>query len=209
MANVSVTIAPDPEIRIWQVPGDPQIKGQPIGEVVFRDADHTVIAKGANDEQKVTIQMTLPRDYVYQMQEALLFSHIETEAQALDLGPGWIGRCADQRHRYPFLMLNRPIVQGSTTGNYDLAFIANFTSITLNETAAFLPTNIPSSIVGPSGTFGNNADQPGCLLFSTDITTDATAAYALTFYFRFLMFTIAQDNAWPIHAAANVKGAVI
>jgi len=202
MANVTVSITPTSRFRTWATPQP--TRDQPRGEVIFHEADRTIIAKGAADEQLVSMSMALPRNFMYQLVEALIIGTVPAEADAVDLSKVWL--CRTSSPRLPFVMPMDITPLGGFGSTFERTWPLTFTSSTLDLGVTWRPRALPGEFFGPGGGAGLLGDQPGLTCFNVDVTADATPAWSMEVYFRFLQYTVEQFNESWIHRTPTSIG---
>lgn len=176
----------------------------PFGEIIFRMQQVESALILAGDEVRFTLNMPLPKNYIYQLQEAdaeILFSD---QADANEMIGTWSCNLSDQRGLFPFQLMVLPTARGSSD-LLDRGFAFTFAGTAPGFRVPYVPTKLPSTLFGPGGTDGASADQPGLQAQIMNISTSATAAINISVFFRVLMFTIDQYNSWQINQAPQSR----
>lgn len=193
--TISVTQNPTPILQMWEKPQ--RVLGAPNGQVTFQNIN---VAIGASTAERtaILINSALPIGYAYRLAEARILIAFATQADADNYGRAAEGQIIAFNPSSPAISPTISFALVTPTGHVDNAaqpFIADVSSL-------------PYKLVYQSDALPT---QPITAQSSTTVVTlrvagdtDTNAAGELSYYLRFLRYSIAEDELWAIHSPTPV-----
>lgn len=192
MADVLTVTTGIPHIDTWDVPPDVQRTSIPRGRVLF-DGFDTIPAKLAADDSLWTLNMVMPRNFIYRLTEARVVARSTGAAPFVDFSTQMLVSMStdDRAEQEWFFGLLMPV-----------SFDFNFGSETDHRVGLF---TAQAEVMGRySVPFDSSLGAARIAVSWADLSADATDAVRVDFRFVALMYDVEQARSWEFHAPAPV-----